>query len=90
MLRSFAVSLGALAMGLVVIRGAIRGESVGSVAVEAIIAMAAFAIVGAVAGWIADYLVRDALERGFRKRAEWYQQGLVDAGYIDQGSPKDS
>ncbi len=65
-------------MGLVVFRGAILGELAGAVAAEAIVAMLAFAVVGWAAGWIADYLIRDALEDLFRKRVDWYREGLVD------------
>lgn len=83
MIRGIAVSLGALAMGLVVLRGAINGELAGNVAVEAIIAMIVFMGIGSVAGWISDYLVRDSLERVFRARVDWYREGLVDAGFID-------
>ncbi len=83
MIRGIAVSLGALAMGLVVLRGAIYGELADNVAVEAIIAMIVFMCIGAVAGWITDYLVRDSLERVFRARVDWYRKGLVDAGVIE-------
>ncbi len=89
MSRSYSVSLGALAMGLVVFRGAIFGELAGEVAIEAIIAMVVFAGVGGVAGWIADFLVRDSLEGMFRKRVDWYRQGLIDAGNIEQDSSED-
>jgi len=76
-------------MGLVVLRGAIQGEYAGSVAAEAIVAMLVFLCLGAVAGWIADYLVRDSLERMFRARVDWYRKGLVDAGYMETESPED-
>jgi len=76
-------------MGLVVLRGAIRGEAAGDVAIEAIVALAVFAAIGGVAGWITDYLVRDAVEQQFRTRVDWYRQGLIDSGYTEQGSPKD-
>ncbi len=90
MSHSFAVSLGAIAMGLVVLRGAIRGGLADNVAMEAIVALLVFAAVGAVAGWIADYLVRDSLERKFRARVEWYRQGLLDAGLMETEPPKES
>jgi len=90
LLRSYAVSLGALAMGLVVFRGVILGEFAANVAKEAILALLVFSGVGAVAGWIADYLVRDATERKFRTRLEWYRQGLIDAGYVESNSSQDS
>ena len=70
-------------MGLVVLRGAIRGELAASVAMEAIVAMLVFSCVGGVAGWIADYLVRDSLERMFQSRVDWYRKGLIDAGYLE-------
>ena len=89
MFRSFAASLGALAMGLVALRGAVFAEPTGSVALEAITAMAVFAVVGAMVGWIADTLVRDSVEQAFRKRVEWYREGLSDAGLIEEGSKRD-
>jgi hypothetical protein len=76
-------------MGLVVLRGAIRGEQAELVAMEAIVAMLVFMGVGAVAGWIADYLVRDSLQRMFRARVDWYRQGLIEAGYLESDSPSD-
>ncbi|MGB7325554.1 MAG: hypothetical protein WBD31_11840 [Rubripirellula sp.] len=89
MSRSFAVSLGTLAMALVVLRGAIGGELAGRVACESIVALIIFAGVGYVAGWIADYLVRDALERNFRARVDWYREGLTDSVYDKTKSSKD-
>ena len=67
-------------MGLVGLRGAILGEFASSVAQEAIIALVVFSGIGFVAGWIADYLIRDSLERKYRARVEWYRDGLIDAG----------
>ena len=78
--RSFAATLSALAMALVAMRGAIGGEPVASVTAEAIVAMFVFAGIGYVAGWIADYLVRESLERKFRERIDWYQNGLEELG----------
>ena len=88
MFRSFAASLGALAMGLVALRGAVLSEPAGSVALEAITAMAVFAVLGGLVGWVADTLVRDAVEQAFRKRVEWYREGLSDAGLIEEGSKR--
>lgn len=76
-------------MGLVVLRGVIHGELAASVAMEAIMAMLVFVGVGGVAGWIADYLVRDSLERMFRSRVDWYRQGMIEAGYLNTDSPGD-
>ena len=76
-------------MGLVALRGAVFGEPTGSVALEAITAMAVFAVVGAMVGWIADTLVRDSVEQAFRKRVEWYREGLNDEGLIEEGSKRD-
>ena len=77
-------------MSLVVLRGAISGGLAASVAGEAIVAMIVFAGLGAVAGWIADYLVRDSLETRFRRRVDWYRQGLIDAGWIEENSAETS
>ncbi len=62
-------------MGLVVLRGAIRGELAELVAMEAIVSMLVFMGVGAAAGWIADYLVRDSLQRMFQSRVRVVPQG---------------
>ena len=76
-------------MGLVVLRGAIYGQIAANVAMEAIAAMLVFMCVGGVAGWIADHLVRDSLEKMFHGRVDWYRQGMIDAGFIDPKPPKD-
>jgi hypothetical protein len=76
-------------MGLVVLRGAIFGEPAGNVALEAITAMAVFAVIGGASGWIADFLVRDAVEQAFRKRVDWYREGLIDTELTEEGSPRD-
>ena len=76
-------------MGLVVLRGAIYGQFAGSVAMEAMTAMLVFMCVGGVAGWIADHLVRDSLEKMFHARVDWYRQGMIDAGFIEPESPPD-
>jgi membrane protein YqaA with SNARE-associated domain len=70
--RSFALSLGAIAMALVALRGAVRNELAAEVALEAILALVLFAIMGAFAGAIADYLIRDDLERQYRRKVAWY------------------
>lgn len=59
-------------MALVAIRGAMRNELAAAVAVESIMALMIFAVVGAVAGAIVDYLVRDDLEKQYRRRVAWY------------------
>lgn len=77
-------------MGLVVLRGAIHSEPAASVAMEAIQAMLIFACVGGVAGWVADYLVRDSLERMFRSRVDWYRHGMIEAGYLNADSSREN
>ena len=63
-------------MGLVVLRGVINGELASSVLSEAIVALVVFLGIGAIAGAIADYLVRDAVETLYRKRVAWYREGI--------------
>ncbi len=70
-------------------RGALRGELAGQVAMEAIVAMLAFTVLGAVSGWIADHLVRDAMENLFRRRVDWYRQGLADTAQSEEDSSSD-
>lgn len=86
MIRGTAVSLGALAMGVVLLRGLIDGGLAGHVAIDAIVALVLFMGIGAVAGWIADQLVRDALEQMFRARVEWYRNGLAESGLAEPKS----
>jgi hypothetical protein len=80
-------------MAIVVLRGAVHGQPIDAVTAEAMVAMLVFAGVGYVAGWIADYLVRDSLEQKFRSRMDWYRKGLVDAGMtpaVDSANDKAS
>jgi membrane protein YqaA with SNARE-associated domain len=72
MQRSYALSLGAIAMALVALRGAMRNELAAAVAVESIMALIVFAVVGAIAGAIVEYLIRDDLEKQYRRRVAWY------------------
>lgn len=90
MSRSIAASLGSLAMALVVIRGAINGELAGHVASEAIVALLIFSGIGYIAGWIVDHLIRDAVERMFRARVEWYRKGIDDMGLNDTSTKEQS
>ncbi len=76
-------------MAIVVLRGAAHGEPIGAVTAEAIVAMFVFAVVGYVAGQIADYLVRDSLERAFRNRMDWYRKGIVELGLDTAVDPND-
>ena len=76
-------------MGLVVLRGAIHGEFAANVAMEAITALLVFICVGGIAGWIADHLVRDSLERMFRARVDWYRKGMIEAGFIEPDQNED-
>ena len=66
-------------MFVVAIRGAIDGQQIDSVAKDAMVALLLFTAMGAVASWIAEYLIRDSLERSFRNRVDWFRQGIVDA-----------
>jgi hypothetical protein len=63
-------------MGLVVLRGAIRGEMAAGVAEEAIMTLIVFLGIGAISGAITDYLIRDAVENLYRKRVQWYRDGV--------------
>lgn len=65
-------------MFVVAIRGAIWGQQIDSVAKDAMVALLLFAAIGSVAGWIAEYLIRDSLERSFRNRVDWYRRGIID------------
>lgn len=74
--RRYALSLGSVAFALVTVRGALGGEVVSEVMVQAIVAMVMFAMMGGVAGAIADYLVKQDLEDRYRRRVDWYREGL--------------
>lgn len=77
-------------MALVALRGAVRGELAGQVAAEAIVAMVLFLGIGYVAGWIAEYLIRDSVEQMFRARVDWYRKGVEEAGVEGKNSAGDS
>ena len=49
--------------------------------------LAVFAVIGAVAGWIADILVRDAVEQA-TQIVEWYREGLEDTNPMEKGSKR--
>ena len=76
-------------MGLVMLRGVVNRELASHVAMEAIVAMLLFMGIGFVAGWIADYLIRDAMEHSFRGRVRWYRQEMIEAGYVESEQPSD-
>ena len=76
-------------MGLVMLRGVINHELASHVTMEAIVAMLVFMGVGFMAGWIADYLIRDAMENSFRARIRWYQGEMIEAGYVESEQPTD-
>ncbi|MEM6780079.1 MAG: hypothetical protein AAF670_20655 [Planctomycetota bacterium] len=78
LIRSLAISLGSLAMGLVVLRGAIHREVASDVASEAIGALIVFLGIGALAGAIGDYIVRDGIEDLYRRRVQWYRDGVAE------------
>ncbi len=77
-------------MALVVIRGALFGEFADHVASEAIIALVVFSGIGWGAGWITEYVVRDSVEANFRHRVDWYRQGIIDAGLLEDNSAEES
>ena len=76
-------------MFVVAARGAIWGQPITSVAKDAMVALLLFTVLGAIAGWIAEYLIRDSLERTFRNRVDWYRQGLIEAGSEETSSVDD-
>ena len=75
-------------MALVMVRGAIQGEQADAVAIESIAALLVFMVIGAGAGWVMDYLIRDSVEAHFRKRVDWYRKGLIDAGLLEEKPKK--
>lgn len=66
-------------MAVVVLRGLFHAEAVDQVMSEALLMMVIFTGVGAVAGWIAEHLVQENIESLFRKRVEWYRNGVLEA-----------
>ncbi|MCC9657210.1 hypothetical protein [Rhodopirellula halodulae] len=89
MTRSLALSLGSLAMGLVVLRGLWNGEMAETVAAEAIGTLIIFMGIGGLAGAIADHLIRDGVEDLYRKRVKWFQNGVAELGLDDETQPTD-
>lgn len=71
-------------MGLVVLRGVIDGDLAAEVAQEAILTLIVFLGIGGVAGAIADYLVRDAVETLYRNRVQWYRDEIAK---LEAGDP---
>lgn len=63
-------------MGLVVLRGIIAGGHASDIAQEAIVVLIVYCGLGAMAGAIADYLVREAVKESYHKRVAWYREGI--------------
>lgn len=78
LIRTYAVSLGSLAMAMVIIRGAIHRELVSQVVLESVTVLVVFAIIGAFAGWITDHLICHNVEQMFRHRVDWYRQSIAE------------
>ncbi len=70
--RSYALSLGALAMALVAIRGALNGDLALETVIKALMALIAYSILGMAAGAIMDYLIRQDVEDRYRRRVAWF------------------
>lgn len=70
--RSYALSLGALAMALVAIRGAMKGDLASDTVITALMALIAYSVLGMAAGAIMDYLIRQDVEDRYRRRVAWF------------------
>lgn len=68
MARSYAVSLGAMALGLIALRGAITSNDLSSVITMGLIGMVAASGVGYIIGAIADQVICQTVEARFRQR----------------------
>ena len=77
MIRPLAASFASLAMAIVVMRGGWEGTAIDRVASQCVIALAAFAVVGAVSGWLMDRLLREQLQDVFQRRVQWYRDGMA-------------
>ncbi|QDS95795.1 hypothetical protein FF011L_45960 [Roseimaritima multifibrata] len=82
----FAVVLGAVALALVALRGGLRNEVPSDVLFEGLLAMLIFFVIGAVAGKIADYLVRQSVETQFRQRVAVFEEELQQTQQRDSKS----
>ncbi|QDV67269.1 hypothetical protein Poly24_09620 [Rosistilla carotiformis] len=68
MARSYAVSLGAIALGLIALRGAINSNDLSSVVTLGLIGMVVACGVGYIIGAIADQVICQTVEARFRQR----------------------
>jgi len=76
--RRYALTLGCIAFAMVACRGAFRGEPASDALPDAIIALVMFAIMGGIAGAIADHLVKQDTETRYRQRVAWYRSRLEE------------
>ncbi len=76
--RRYALTLGCIAFAMVTCRGAFRGEPASDAIPHAIIALVMFAIMGGIAGAIADHLVKQDTETRYRQRVAWYRSRLEE------------
>ncbi len=82
---TYAGVLGFLAFAVTMIRGAIDGDSLAAATPPACAALAAFALVGMIAGKVADAAVLQSVEQNLRSEIEAYQR---QATASMDGTPK--
>lgn len=80
MAGGFAVSLGAIAMATVIVRGAIAGDAAVGVIYASLVTLIVFSAIGWVAGAAMDVLVRQDLEEQFRRRLSRFREEVEAVG----------
>lgn len=87
MIRPLAASFASLAMAVIVIRGAVESSYAGDVILNALVASVAFAMGGALVGWIMDYIIRENLRNDYTNRVQWYRDGIATLRSADDSDP---
>lgn len=76
MIRPLAASLSCVAMAVTAVSGAMGGRPADEALSRCVVAMLAFAAIGAATGWILDDLIRDGVKRRYRTRFETYRDAI--------------
>jgi cytochrome bd-type quinol oxidase subunit 1 len=70
MARSYGVCLGLIAFVICIARGLLMSDSSDAIVIRSIGMMLAFAPLGFILGWITEELVRQSVEKNFRRAVE--------------------
>lgn len=76
MIRPLAASFAALAMAITIVRGAMTSELAIEVIERSLVFAIVYAVIGGLAGWLLDTQIRSSVQGEFEQRVQWYREGM--------------